>query len=159
MKELTDTIMRLNVNYSVGKAIELLLNSNVKTIRTSRVSDYVKAVDLIEGEIQRLGIKPKKKVETKSKPVKKEARVKKVVLFMKTLTPSESLATLVGKKPISRTQAVTKIWDYIKKHNLQNPKNKRNIICDETLLKITKKKEITMFELAGFIGQNLKEIK
>jgi chromatin remodeling complex protein RSC6 len=75
--------------------------------------------------------------------------------FMKALTPSLSLAEIVGKNPLPRTQVVSKIWEYIKKHNLQNPKNKRNIIADEKLLKVFGKKEVTMFELAGIVGKHL----
>jgi chromatin remodeling complex protein RSC6 len=75
--------------------------------------------------------------------------------FMKALTPSVTLAEIVGKNPLPRTQVVSKIWEYIKKHNLQNPKNKRNIIADEKLLKVFGKKEVTMFELAGIVGKHL----
>jgi upstream activation factor subunit UAF30 len=75
--------------------------------------------------------------------------------FMKALTPSAVLAEIVGNKPLPRTQVVSKIWDYIKKHNLQNPKNKRNIIADDKLAKLFGKKEVTMFELAGIVGKHL----
>jgi upstream activation factor subunit UAF30 len=75
--------------------------------------------------------------------------------FMKALTPSAILAEIVGAKPLPRTQVVSKIWDYIKKHNLQNPKNRRNIIADDKLAKLFGKKEVTMFELAGIVGKHL----
>lgn len=75
--------------------------------------------------------------------------------FMKALTPSAILAEIVGSKPLPRTQVVSKIWEYIKKHNLQNPKNKRNILADEKLAKLFGKKEVTMFELAGIVGKHL----
>ena len=75
--------------------------------------------------------------------------------FMKALTPSAILAEIVGAKPLPRTQVVSKIWDYIKKHNLQNPKNRRNILADEKLAKLFGKKEVTMFELAGIVGKHL----
>ena len=75
--------------------------------------------------------------------------------FMKALTPSAILAEIVGKNPLPRTQVVSKIWEYIKKHNLQNPKNKRNILADEKLAKLFGKKEVTMFELAGIVGKHL----
>jgi chromatin remodeling complex protein RSC6 len=75
--------------------------------------------------------------------------------FMKALTPSATLAEIVGAKPLPRTQVVSKIWEYIKKHNLQNPKNKRNILADEKLAKLFGKKEVTMFELAGIVGKHL----
>ena len=87
-----------------------------------------------------------KKVKTARKPN---------AAFMKALQPSAILAEIVGSKPLPRTQVVSKIWDYIKKHNLQNPKNKRNIIADDKLAKLFGKKEVTMFELAGIVGKHL----
>lgn len=75
--------------------------------------------------------------------------------FMKALTPSASLADVIGATPVPRTEVVSKIWVYIKEHNLQNPANKRNILADEKLLKVFGKNEITMFELAGIIGKHL----
>lgn len=75
--------------------------------------------------------------------------------FMKALTPSALLAEIVGNKPLPRTQVVKKVWDYIKKNNLQNPKNKRNILADDKLQKLFGKKEVTMFELAGIVGKHL----
>lgn len=89
-----------------------------------------------------------------SYPVKKKVK-KSSKAFMKLMTPSKELAEIVGSKPIYRTVVVSKIWEYIKKNNLQNPKNKRNIICDEKMQKIFMKKEVTMFELAGIVGKNL----
>ncbi|MEC7182880.1 MAG: SWIB/MDM2 domain-containing protein, partial [Bdellovibrionota bacterium] len=51
-----------------------------------------------------------------------------------------------GEKALPRTQVIKKIWDYIKKHNLQNPKNKRNILADDKLKPVIKgKSEVTMF--------------
>ncbi len=88
-------------------------------------------------------------------PAKKKPAKKPSQQFMKPMTPSKALAEIVGSKPLPRTMVVTKIWEYIKKNNLQNPKNKRNIICDEKLAAVMKKKEVTMFELAGIVGANL----
>ena len=105
--------------------------------------------------------KATKKAAPKAKATKKAAapKVKKArkpnEAFMKALTPSATLAEIVGNKPLPRTQVVSKIWDYIKKHNLQNPKNKRNIIADDKLAKLFGKKEVTMFELAGIVGKHL----
>ena len=91
---------------------------------------------------------------TKKVAAPKAAR-KPNAAFMKALTPSATLAEIVGNKPLPRTQVVSKIWEYIKKHNLQNPKNKRNILADEKLAKLFGKKEVTMFELAGIVGKHL----
>ncbi len=97
---------------------------------------------------------PKATAKKAAAPKVKKAR-KPNEAFMKALTPSATLAEIVGNKPLPRTQVVSKIWDYIKKHNLQNPKNKRNIIADDKLAKLFGKKEVTMFELAGIVGKHL----
>ncbi len=101
----------------------------------------------------------KKAAAPKAKKAPKAPKVKTArkpnAAFMKALTPSAILAEIVGNKPLPRTQVVSKIWDYIKKHNLQNPKNRRNIIADEKLAKLFGKKEVTMFELAGIVGKHL----
>ena len=77
--------------------------------------------------------------------------------FMKKFRVSPELAVIVGREPLCRTEIVSKIWDYIKKHNLQNPKNKRNIFADERLLPVFRKKEVSMFELAGLVTKHLKD--
>ena len=77
--------------------------------------------------------------------------------FMKPLQPDDALGEVVGSKPLPRTQAVKKIWDYIKKHGLQDKKNKRNINADEKLLKVFGgKKQVTMFELTSLLSKHLK---
>ncbi|MFY7992401.1 MAG: SWIB/MDM2 domain-containing protein [Bacteriovoracaceae bacterium] len=75
--------------------------------------------------------------------------------FMKALTPSAELAAVIGTKALPRTEVVKELWVYIKEHNLQNPKNKRNILADAKLEKVFGKKEVTMFELAGIVGKHL----
>ncbi len=103
----------------------------------------------------------KKKKVTKKKMAKKtttkKAKRKPNAAFMKAMTPSANLAAIVGNKPMPRTEAIKKIWAYIKKNNLQNPKNMRNILADDKLkIVFGGKKEVTMFELAGIVGKNLK---
>jgi len=80
---------------------------------------------------------------------------KKTSAFNKTLKPSPELAAVVGNEPLARTEVVKRIWDYIKAHNLQNPANKRNILCDATLKAVMGKDEVTMFELTGLAGKHL----
>ncbi|MCT4641650.1 MAG: SWIB/MDM2 domain-containing protein [Bacteriovoracaceae bacterium] len=76
---------------------------------------------------------------------------------MKALTPSKDLAQIVGSKPLPRTEVVKKLWVYIKKHNLQNPKNKRNIIADAKLKPVFGgKKEVSMFEMTKLVSKHLK---
>ena len=99
----------------------------------------------------------KKATAKKAAPVKKAKSARKPnAAFMKALTPSADLANVIGTAPAARTEVVKKLWAYIKKHNLQNPKNKRNILADDKLAKLFGKKEVTMFELAGLIGKHLK---
>lgn len=63
--------------------------------------------------------------------------------------------SVVGAGALPRTEAVKRIWDYIKKNSLQNPSNKRNILADDKLRELFGKNEITMFELAGIVGKHL----
>lgn len=76
--------------------------------------------------------------------------------LMKPMNISADLAEIIGKGPFPRGEVVKKIWDYIKKNDLQNPKNKRNIFADEKLAKIFGgKKEVTMFELTSLVSKQL----
>lgn len=76
--------------------------------------------------------------------------------LMKPMKVSADLEAIIGKGPLPRTEVVKKIWEYIKKNDLQNPKNKRNIFADEKLAKIfAGKKEITMFELTKLVSAQL----
>ena len=97
-----------------------------------------------------------KKAAKKSAPKKKSAR-KPNAAFMAPLTPSPALAEVVGSKPIPRTEIVKKIWDYIKKNNLQDKKNRRNINADTKLKPLFgNKDQISMFELAKLINKQVK---
>jgi len=80
---------------------------------------------------------------------------KKNSAFMKALTPSPELAEVIGPEAAPRTEATRRLWDYIKKNNLQNPANKRNILCDEKLKAVMGKPEVTMFEMTGLVGKHL----
>jgi len=99
---------------------------------------------------------PKKATAKKVAAPKKKSARKPNAAFMKALTPSQVLADVIGSAAVARTEVVKKLWAYIKKHNLQNPKNKRNILADDKLAKVFGKKEVTMFELASLIGKHLK---
>lgn len=82
----------------------------------------------------------------------------KTSAFMKALKPSTALAAVVGPEPLPRTDVTKRLWDYIKAHNLQNPANKRNILCDAKLKAIMGKDEVTMFEMTGLVGKHLSQI-
>ena len=76
--------------------------------------------------------------------------------FMKPLAVSEELAAVVGKGPLPRSEVVKKLWAYIKKHDLQDPKNKRNINADEKLKEVFGGKEtVNMFEMTKLVSKHL----
>lgn len=72
------------------------------------------------------------------------------------VTPSAELADIVGKGPLPRSEVVSKIWEYIKKHDLQNPQDKREILADDKLEKIFGKKKASMFEMNKHLSAHLK---
>lgn len=80
---------------------------------------------------------------------------KKETAFNRALTPSAELAAVIGAAPQPRTEVVKLMWAYIKSNNLQNPKNKRNILADAKLKAIFGKDEVTMFEMTGLVGKHL----
>ena len=96
------------------------------------------------------------------KPAKKAAAKKKTArkpnaAFMKPLTPSAHLAAVVGEKALPRTEVVKKLWAYIKKHNLQDKKNRRNINADDKLKPIFGgKAQVSMFDMAKLISKHVK---
>ena len=76
--------------------------------------------------------------------------------FMKAMTISDDLAVVVGKGPMPRSEVVKKLWEYIKKHDLQDPKNKRNINADENLKKVFDGKGmVNMFEMTKLVSKHL----
>ncbi len=106
---------------------------------------------------------PAKKAAKKAAPAKKAAAKKAPAkkrtpnaAFMRALTPSAALAAVVGASPLPRTEVVSKMWTYIKKHGLQDKVNKRNINADDKLRAVFGKAQVTMFELASLIGKHLK---
>lgn len=77
--------------------------------------------------------------------------------FMRPLTPSSELAAVVGSTPLPRTEVVKKMWVYIKKHDLQDSKNRRNINADAILKPIFGgKAQVNMFEMTKLISKHLK---
>ena len=133
-----------------------------------------------------MAIKTTKKAETKAEPeaaapkakaapkaaakeskddAKDEAKGKKVAApksgdkpnaLQKPLQPTPELAAIVGDSPIPRGEVVSKVWDYIRTHSLQNPENKREILADDKLKKVFGKDKATMFEMNKYLAQHLK---
>ena len=76
--------------------------------------------------------------------------------FMKPLTVSSELAEVVGKGPMPRSEVVKKLWVYIKKNNLQDAKNRRNINADDNLKKVFGGKAVVnMFEMTKLVSKHL----
>ena len=77
--------------------------------------------------------------------------------FMKPLQPSDELAKITGPKPLPRSEVAKKLWIYIKKHGLQDAKNRRMINADEALKAVFKgKKQVSMFEMTALVSKHLK---
>jgi len=91
------------------------------------------------------------------KSAKKKPARKPNAAFMKPMTPSPALAEIVGSKPIPRTEVTKRLWAYIKKNKLQDPKNRRMIKAD-TALKVVfgGKATVNMFEMTKLVSKHLK---
>lgn len=99
---------------------------------------------------------PAKKAAAKKAPAKKAAR-KPNAAFMKAMTPSPELALVVGNKPMPRTEITKKLWVYIKKHDLQDPKERRMINADDNLRAVFNgKKQVSMFDMTKLVNKHLK---
>ncbi len=110
---------------------------------------------------------PRKTAAAKAAPAKKTAAAKKAPAAKKAaapkaprktsagLRPSAELAAVVGNEPVARTEAVKKLWDYIKANGLQDAKDKRSINADDKLRAVFGKPQVTMFEIAGLLGKHL----
>ncbi len=76
--------------------------------------------------------------------------------FMKELGISDALAAVIGAKPLPRTEVTKKLWAYIKKHGLQDAKNKREINADDKLKQVFGKNKVNMFEMTKLVSKHLK---
>jgi chromatin remodeling complex protein RSC6 len=87
----------------------------------------------------------------------KGAAKKPASAFLKPLQPSPELAAIVGSAPLPRPEVVSKVWEYIKTHKLQNPQNKREIMADEKLQAVFGgKNKVSMFEMNKHLARHLK---
>lgn len=76
--------------------------------------------------------------------------------FMQPMKLSEELIAVIGKGPMPRTEVTKELWAYIKKNDLQDPKNKRNIVPDDKLAKVFgTKKAVNMFEMVKLVNKHL----
>ena len=100
-----------------------------------------------------------KKKASKKAPAKKKSASKRKpnAAFMKAMQPSASLSAVIGSGQMPRTEVTKKIWAYIKKNNLQDSKNRRNINADDKLREVFGgKKTVSMFEMTKLVNKHLK---
>jgi upstream activation factor subunit UAF30 len=101
-------------------------------------------------------VAPKKAAPAKKATTKPATKRKPNAAFMKPMTPSASLAAVIGSNPMPRTEVTKKIWEYIKKFKLQDSANKRNINADEKLKVVFGgKKQVSMFEMTKLVAAHL----
>ena len=87
----------------------------------------------------------------------KKAKRKPSAAFMKPMTPSDTLAAVVGAKAIPRTEVTKKLWAYIKKNGLQDKKNRRMINADANLKAVfSGKAQVSMFDMTKLVSKHLK---
>ena len=112
-----------------------------------------------------------KKAAKRAAPVKKAAKARKAApakkakapakkrtpnaAFMKAMTPSGALAAIIGDRPVPRTEVTKKVWEYIKKNNLQDSTKRTMINADAKLREIFKKGQVSMFEMTKLINNHL----
>src|SRR5882724_4245941 len=107
---------------------------------------------------------PAKKVAAKKAPAAKKVAAKKApakkrtpnAAFMKAMTPSPQLSAIIGSTPVPRTEVTKKVWEYIKKNDLQDKAKRTMINADAKLKEIFKKAQVSMFEMTKLINGHLK---
>src|SRR5436190_8433067 len=100
---------------------------------------------------------PARKPAAKKAAKNSSAKRKPNAAFMKAMTPSSTLAAVIGSAPMPRTEVTKKIWDYIKKNKLQDSINRRLINADEKLRAVFGGKgKVSMFEMTKLVSNHLK---
>ena len=111
-----------------------------------------------KGAAKKGGAKKAAKSGARKKKAKKSgAKRTPNAAFMKAMTPSAQLATVVGSTPIPRTEVTKKLWQYIKRNNLQDPKERRMIVADDKMKPVFGGKgRVSMFEMTKLVNKHLK---
>ncbi|MNY84972.1 DNA topoisomerase 3 [compost metagenome] len=99
------------------------------------------------------GAAAKKTTAAKKAPAAKKTAARKPAAA--NYRPDAALAAVIGEGAVARTEVVKKVWDYVKAHNLQDPKDKRVIVADAKLLPVFGKDRVGMFEITGLVGKHL----
>lgn len=107
-----------------------------------------------KAKVTKIKAAPKTATKKAAKPAKAKRKMNPALL--QKLTPSEALAAVVGSAPLPRSQALKKVWDYIKKYNLQDSVNRRKINSDDKLKTLFGKASVGMLEIGGILAKHLK---
>ena len=99
---------------------------------------------------------PKTAAKPAAKAEEAPAAKKAPAGLAKPVKPSKELGAIVGTSPMPRTEVIAKVWDHIRKNNLQNPENKREIIADAKLKAVFGQDKATMFEMNKLLSPHLK---
>jgi upstream activation factor subunit UAF30 len=129
-----------------------------KTAKKGAKKGAAKKSSAKKGAAKRGGAKKSAKSGARKKTAKRSgAKRTPNAAFMKAMTPSAQLATVVGSTPIPRTEVTKKLWQYIKRKGLQDAKNRRNINADENLKPVFGgKSQVSMFEMTRLVNKHLK---
>ena len=121
------------------------------------VTKQPQKIEAVPSKTSKSELETKKKQEPKTSA---EPSSKKLPgAFMKDMVPSKELAAVIGATPLPRTQVIKGLWEYIKKNNLQDPKNKRMINADAKLQAVFGKPVVGMLELTGLANKHVTAAK
>ena len=129
-----------------------------KTAKKGAKKGGAKKSSAKKGAAKKGGAKKSAKSGARKKTAKRSgAKRTPNAAFMKAMTPSSQLATVVGSTAIPRTEVTKKLWAYIKRKGLQDSKNRRNINADENLKPVFGgKSQVSMFEMTKLVNKHLK---
>ena len=129
-----------------------------KTAKKGAKKGGAKKSSAKKGAAKKGGAKKSAKSGARKKTAKKSgAKRTPNAAFMKAMTPSAQLGTVVGTAPLPRTEVTKKLWAYIKRKGLQDAKNRRNINADENLKPVFGgKAQVSMFEMTKLVNKHLK---
>jgi chromatin remodeling complex protein RSC6 len=143
------------VSYSFASLHELFFRGNT-SLSTQEYTMAAKKKTAKKSAPKKATKKAAPKKATKKAAPKKAAKRKPNAAFMKPMTPSPALAAVIGPKPMPRSAVAKGLWDYIKKHKLQDQKNRRNINADAALQVVFGgKKTVSMFEMTKLVSKHL----
>ena len=144
---------------AVKEAVKKKAAPKAKVAKKTAVKEAVKKKAVPKAKVAKK--KAAKKTASKKKAAKKKGGKKKVKrqpnsAFMKPMQPDEALGAVVGNKPLPRTQVQKKLWAYIRKHGLQDAKNRRMINADDKLRAVFGgQDQVNMFDMTRLVNERL----